>query len=235
MKGVFRPMVPLQAQLWSVTLLGENISFTLWCLFCYKKASPGLKIDPLVWNSGRMELTLSGPQMLKTTFIFHSGHVTTCCSLTLMKTLSAASAFQQLNALRKHRKKEIDGLACLLTHGASVEHIAQDMSADFISLTLLGAACIVKWYYQEWYFSCCSLRETEKPYTPVTVLCICPAFQFCRKSFCSRYSKKWCCIIIMWTVQSRNFVTVTMEYCRTEFECSFPNKSNVSLLHLSLD
>lgn len=105
MKRVFRPMVPLQAQLWSVTLLGENISFTLWCLFCYKKASPSLKIDPLVWNSGRMELTLSGPQMLKTTFIFHSGHVTTCYSLTLMKTLSAATAFKQLNALRKHRKK----------------------------------------------------------------------------------------------------------------------------------
>lgn len=44
MKGLFRPAVPLQAQLWSLTLFRENISFTLWCLLIYKKANPTLKI-----------------------------------------------------------------------------------------------------------------------------------------------------------------------------------------------
>ena len=77
MKRLFRPAVPLQAQLWSLTLFRENISFTLWCLLVYKKANPTLKIAPLVRNSGRMKQTLSGTQMLvKTTYIFHSGHVT---------------------------------------------------------------------------------------------------------------------------------------------------------------
>lgn len=73
----FRSAVPLQAQLWSLSLFREHISFTLWCLFVYKKANPTLKIARLVWKSGRMKQTLSGTQMLvKTTFIFHSGHVT---------------------------------------------------------------------------------------------------------------------------------------------------------------
>lgn len=76
MKRLFRPAVPLQAQLWSLTLFRENISFTLWCLLIYKKANPTLKIAWLVWNSGRMKQTLSGTQMLvKTTFIFHSDHM----------------------------------------------------------------------------------------------------------------------------------------------------------------
>lgn len=44
MKGLFRPAVPLQAQLWSLTLFRENISFTLWCLLVYKKANLTLKI-----------------------------------------------------------------------------------------------------------------------------------------------------------------------------------------------
>lgn len=48
MKRLFRPAVPLQAQLWSLTLFGENISFTLWCLLFYKKANPNLKIAWLV-------------------------------------------------------------------------------------------------------------------------------------------------------------------------------------------
>lgn len=77
MKSLFRPLNPLQAQLWSVTLVTENISFTLCCLLIYKKANPRLKIAWLVWNSGRMKQTLSGTQMLKTTFIFHSSHVIT--------------------------------------------------------------------------------------------------------------------------------------------------------------
>lgn len=73
---LFRPLNPLQAQLWSVTLVTENISFTLGCLLVYKKAKLRLKIAWFVWNSGRMKQTCSGTQMLKTTFIFHSGHVT---------------------------------------------------------------------------------------------------------------------------------------------------------------
>lgn len=76
MKRLFRPCVPLQAQLWSVTLFRENISFARWWLLFYKKAKPMLKIAWLVWDSGRMKQTLSGTQMLKTTFIFHSVHVT---------------------------------------------------------------------------------------------------------------------------------------------------------------
>lgn len=52
------PAVPLQAQLWPLTLFRENISFTLWCLLVYKKANPALKIARLVWNSGRMKQTL---------------------------------------------------------------------------------------------------------------------------------------------------------------------------------
>lgn len=77
MKRLFRPAVPLQAQLWSQTLFRENISFTLWCLLFYKKANPTLKIARLVWNSGRMKQTLCGtPMLVKTTFIFHSDHVT---------------------------------------------------------------------------------------------------------------------------------------------------------------
>lgn len=48
MKRLFRPAVPLQAQLWSLTLFRENISFTLWCLLFYKKANPSLKIARLV-------------------------------------------------------------------------------------------------------------------------------------------------------------------------------------------
>lgn len=78
--------------------------------------------------------------MLKTTFIFHLGHVTTCCSLTLMKRLSAAGAFGQLKAVRKQRKKEIDGLICLLTHGASIDYTVLKNVSRFLSpicLTLL--------------------------------------------------------------------------------------------------
>lgn len=58
MKRLFRPAVPLQAQLWSLTLFRENISFTLGCLLIYKKGWVSLKIAWLVWNSGRMKQTL---------------------------------------------------------------------------------------------------------------------------------------------------------------------------------
>lgn len=56
----------------------ENMSFTLWYLRIYKKTNLTLKIAWLVRNSGRIKQTHCGTQMLvKTTFIFHSDHVTT--------------------------------------------------------------------------------------------------------------------------------------------------------------
>lgn len=124
MKRLFRPAVPLQAQLWSLTLFRENISFTLWCLLIYKKANPTLKIAWLVWNSGRMKQTLSGTQMLvKTTFIFHSGHVTTL--LFFETDANAVGTYCGWTAMPAFEELNISGkkLLCCRFPSAQIRHI----------------------------------------------------------------------------------------------------------------